>query len=62
MGTIGQIVNQIPNITDKLGAASKAYNELVVPVDVVDVPNAPALVVSKGEIEFRNVSFKYKNI
>lgn len=60
MGTIGQIVNQIPNITDKLGAASKAYNELVVPVDVVDVPNAPALVVSKGEIEFRNVSFKYK--
>ncbi len=60
MGTIGQIVNQIPSITDKLGAASKAYNELVVPVDVVDVPNAPALVVSKGEIEFRNVSFKYK--
>lgn len=60
MGTIGQIVNQIPNITDKLGAASKAYNELAVPVDVVDVPNAPALVVSKGEIEFRNVSFKYK--
>ncbi len=61
MGTIGAIVNQIPNITDKLGAASKAYNELVVPVDVRDVPNAPALCVSCGEIEFRNVSFRYKS-
>ena len=60
MGTIGAIVNQIPNITDKLGAATKAYSELVVPVDVMDAPNAPALHVSCGEIEFRNVSFKYK--
>ncbi|MBQ4130684.1 MAG: ABC transporter ATP-binding protein [Alphaproteobacteria bacterium] len=60
MGTIGAIVNQIPNITDKLGAATKAYSELVVPVDVMDAPNAPALHVSCGEIEFRNISFKYK--
>ena len=60
MGTIGAIVNQIPAITDRIGAASKAYNELVVPVDVVDAPNAPSLVVSRGKIEFRNVSFRYK--
>ena len=60
MGTIGQIVNQIPNITDTLGAASRAYEELAVPIDVMDAPNAPALSVSCGEIEFRNVSFKYK--
>ena len=60
MGTIGQIVNQIPNITDTLGSASRAYEELVVPIDVVDAPNAPALHVTCGEIEFRNVSFKYK--
>lgn len=60
MGTIGQIVNQIPNITDILGAASKAYEELVVPVDVMDAPNAPKLRVMCGEIEFRNVSFRYK--
>ncbi len=60
MGTIGQIVNQIPNITDTLGSASRAYEELIVPIDVVDAPNAPALQVSCGEIEFRNVSFKYK--
>jgi ATP-binding cassette subfamily B protein len=61
MGTIGAIVNQIPTITERLGSATKAYSELVVPVDVMDAPNAPALQVSCGEIEFRNVSFKYKH-
>lgn len=60
MSTIGAIVNQIPTITERLGAATKAYSELVVPVDVMDAPNAPELCVSCGEIEFRNVSFKYK--
>ena len=60
MGTIGQIVNQIPNITDTLGAASRAYEELSVPMDVVDMPNAAQLHVTCGDIEFRNVSFKYK--
>lgn len=61
MGTIGHIVNQIPNITDVLGSASRAYEELVVPIAVADAPNAPALHVTCGEIEFRNVSFRYKN-
>ncbi len=60
MGTIGQLVNQIPNITDVLGSAVRAYEELVVPVDVMDANNAPDLQVACGEIEFRNVSFKYK--
>lgn len=60
MGTIGQIMNQVPTISDKLGAAAKAYKELVVPIDVSDIPNAPALNVTCGEIEFRNVSFRYK--
>lgn len=60
MGTIGQIVNQIPTITDTLGAAAKAYEELVVPVDVMDAENATPLVVLHGKIEFCNVSFRYK--
>ncbi len=60
MGTISRIVDQIPSITERMGAATKAYAELVVPVDVMDVPNAPALHVTCGEIEFRNVSFRYK--
>lgn len=60
MGTIGSIVNQIPNITDVLGAAVRAYEELNIPLTVSDIPNAPALHVTCGEIEFRNVSFRYK--
>lgn len=60
MGTIGHIVNQIPNITDVLGSATRAYEELVIPVDVMDAADAPELSVTCGEIEFRNVSFKYK--
>ena len=60
MGTIGMIVNKIPTITDNLGAASRAYEELSAPLEVRDIENAPALQVTHGQIEFRNVSFKYK--
>ena len=60
MGTIGMIVNQIPTITERIGAATKAYKELVVPIDVRDAENAPVLQVENGEIEFKNLSFKYK--
>lgn len=61
MGTISRIVGQIPDITDKLGSAKKAYDELNVPLSIVDAENAPALHVTKGKIEFKNVWFKYKN-
>ena len=60
MGTIGQIVNQIPVITERIGAALKAYKELVVPIDVLDKDGAVNLNVKNGKIEFKNLSFKYK--
>ena len=60
MSTIAVIVNQIPTISERLGAASKAYKELVVPIDVSDAESAPALKVANGEIEIKNLSFKYK--
>ena len=60
MSTIAVIVNQIPTISERLGAASKAYKELVVPIDVRDAEKAPSLQVTQGGIEFRNLSFKYK--
>lgn len=59
MGTISQVMDQLPNIIDKIGAAAKAYEELVVPTDVTDAPNAPALRVTHGKIEFKNVWFRY---
>lgn len=60
MNMIATIVNQIPGITERLGSAVKAYSELVVPIDVRDAENAPALQVENGGIEFKNLSFKYK--
>lgn len=60
MGLIGSLIQQIPDIVENIGAASKAYEELIVPIDVMDAENAPDLVVSHGRIEFKNVSFKYK--
>jgi len=59
MGTISQVMDQLPNIIDKVGAAAKAYEELVVPIEVTDVPNALALCVTHGKIEFKNVWFRY---
>lgn len=61
MGTISQIMDQLPNIIDRVGAASKAYEELIVPVNITDAENAPALAVTHGRIEFKNVWFKYKS-
>ncbi|MDE6250777.1 MAG: ABC transporter ATP-binding protein/permease [Alphaproteobacteria bacterium] len=61
MGTISRIVNQIPDIVDKLGSAKKAYDELNIALTITDADNAPALHVTHGKIEFRNVWFKYKS-
>lgn len=60
MGLIAQIVNTIPPIVEALGSASKAYSELVVPVDITDIDNAPDLVVKNGKIEIKHLFFKYK--
>lgn len=61
MSSIGAIVDIIPNIVDRLGSAKQSYNELVVPLDVLDAPDAPDLQVHLGLIEFKHVWFKYKN-
>lgn len=61
VSSIGIVMDAIPNIIEALSAASKAYTGLVVPIEVVDKPNAPELTVNRGKIEFKNVSFKYKN-
>lgn len=60
MMAISAVIDLIPNIVDKYGSAKKSYDELVMPVDVTDAPNAPALHVTHGKIEFKNVWFRYK--
>lgn len=60
MGTISGLIDMMPNIIDKWASAARAYEELIVPISVMDAPNAPELIVRCGTIEFRNVSFRYK--
>jgi ATP-binding cassette subfamily B protein len=60
MGTISGLIDMMPNIIDKWASATRAYEELIVPISVMDAPNAPELIVRCGTIEFRNVSFRYK--
>lgn len=61
MGSISFIIDMIPEIVDKIGSATKAYSELIVPIDVQDNADAAELNVKHGKIEFKNVSFKYRN-
>ncbi len=58
--TIGSVIDAVPDIIDKLGSASKAYEELVAPIDVCDAENAQKLNVTDGKIEIKNLSFKYR--
>lgn len=60
MGAIGGLINQIPDIIDKVSSASKSYKELVGAVEVADIDDAPNISVTHGAIEFKNVSFKYR--
>ncbi len=61
VSSIGIIMDVVPTVIERLSAASKAYKELVVPIEVTDAPNAVDLNVKHGKIELKNVSFKYKN-
>ena len=60
MGAIGGLINQIPEIIDKISSAAKSYRELVAPVSITDIEDAQALKVPHGKIEFKNISFKYR--
>jgi ATP-binding cassette subfamily B protein len=43
-----------------LGVARQALAVINPPHEIIDTPNAKRLDVTKGEIEFKNVTFKYK--
>ena len=50
----------MPDLIDTISSASHSYKELVTPIEITDIDNAPDLVVDRGAIEFKNVSFKYR--
>lgn len=49
----------MPQFFKSVGIASQALSVMHDPQDVIDAPQTPPLVVSKGEIVFENVSFQY---
>lgn len=49
----------MPQFYQSIGIASQSYSLMKDPQDVIDPENTPALIVSKGEIVFKNVSFQY---
>lgn len=50
---------RIPEFYDQLGAAQESIETLIVPTTLPDQPNAPALIVSRGEIHYNRIAFSY---
>lgn len=57
---IWYLMEQVHRLNDLIGRANQSINMLIVPHEIVDVPEAKKLNVSKGEITFNDVTFHYK--
>ncbi|MGS0690326.1 ABC transporter ATP-binding protein [Shewanella sp. 30m-9] len=53
------IMWEISSLFENIGTVTDGMNTLSKPTDINDITNAPALNVSKGAIDFNNVSFHY---
>ncbi len=54
------IMWEISALFENIGTVTDGMNTLTKPIEVNDAPNASPLEVSKGEIEFTDVGFHYK--
>lgn len=53
-------MEQIHRLNDLIGSSNQSLNMIVVPQEITDIPQAKNLDIHKGEIAFKNVTFKYK--
>ncbi|GIU47664.1 multidrug ABC transporter ATP-binding protein [Shewanella sairae] len=53
------IMWEVSSLFENIGTVADGMNTLSKPTDINDIENAPALSVTKGEIDFNNVSFHY---
>ena len=53
------IMWEVSSLFENIGTVADGMNTLSKPTDINDVDNAPALNVTKGSIDFDNVSFHY---
>jgi ATP-binding cassette subfamily B protein len=56
---IWELVWHTPDALDSYGMAAESYAMLIKPVAVKDDENAPDLIVDKGAVKIKNVSFDY---
>ncbi len=54
-----RLLYEMINIRTSLGQLTDALTFLRVPHEIVDIPDASALLVKKGKIEFKNITFGY---
>lgn len=53
------IASQMVNLSQEIGKCSQALSIIMAPHDIVEVPDAKPLVVTRGEIRFDEVCFAY---
>ena len=54
------IMWEISSLFENIGTVADGISTLSKPTDIQDIPNAPQLTVSHGEIQFDNVDFHYE--
>jgi ATP-binding cassette, subfamily B, multidrug efflux pump len=53
---------QVTNIFENIGVVQEGMMTIAQPIKLIDKPNAPALVVTRGEIRFDHVRFNYGRV
>lgn len=51
---------ELPRLFQEIGVCQQAMSIVTTPLNIVDKPGAKSIVIDKGEIEFKNVSFRYE--
>lgn len=54
-----RFLGQVNGLFRNLGQAQDSMQSVAQPIELLDKPNAPDLIVSTGQIEFKNVFFNY---
>lgn len=62
MGWFAFIGSSINQFAERYGEVLEGLNEIAVPHDMLDSPTAGPLVVSKGALEFADVTFAYNEV
>lgn len=57
-----RFLGQVNGLFRNYGQAQDSMNSVAQPVDLIDKETASALLVNKGQIEFKNVSFNYARV